>query len=114
MPKDDLIYLGHMLDMAALARGKVDGKTRADYDADENLRLALTHLIQTIGEAARRVAPESQERYPQVPWAKIVGMRHKIVHDYLYVDFDIVWDVVANHLAPLVVELEQIVPPTKK
>jgi uncharacterized protein with HEPN domain len=38
-------------------------------------------------------------------------MRHKVVHDYLHVDYDIVWDVVTADLPPLMAELEKIVPP---
>jgi hypothetical protein len=45
MQKDDLVYAGHMLDLARKAAGKVVGKTRAEYDQEENLRLALAHLI---------------------------------------------------------------------
>ena len=59
-------------------------------DADENLRLALTHLVQIIGEAGRQVSREFSDRHPEIPWADIVGMRHKVVHDYLGVDEDIV------------------------
>ena len=55
MPKDDLIYVGHMLDTAALALRKVQGLGHHEFDENENLRLALTHLIQTFGEAARHV-----------------------------------------------------------
>ena len=62
MPKDDLVYLGHMLDTGRLVVNKIAGKSRSDFDADENLRLALTHLIQTFGESARRVSREFQER----------------------------------------------------
>ena len=53
MQKDDLVYAGHMLDTARKAASKVIGKTREDYDDDENLRMALAHLIQTLGEAPR-------------------------------------------------------------
>lgn len=63
MPKDDLIYVGHMLDTARLAAAKVAGITREAFDADENLRLALAHLIQTIGEAARQVSPAFREAH---------------------------------------------------
>ena len=111
MQKDDLVYAGHMLDMARKACAKVEGTARPDFDADENLRLALAHLIQTIGEAARHVSPAFQEANHSVPWGLIVGMRHKVVHDYLHVDYDIVWDVVTTDLPPLVAELERIVPP---
>ena len=110
MQKDDLVYLGHMLDLAINATHKVRGIGRADYDEDDNLRLALTHLVQTIGEAARRVSAPCQESHQEIPWAAIIGMRHKVVHDYLHVDFDIVWDVVTADLPPLIAALEKIVP----
>jgi uncharacterized protein with HEPN domain len=88
MSPRDLVYAGHMLDMARKAVGKTDGLSREAFDADENLRLALTHLVQIIGEAAR----------------------HKVVHDYLGVDEDIVWQVVTDDLPKRVAALEPLVP----
>jgi uncharacterized protein with HEPN domain len=111
MQKDDLVYAGHMLDTASKATSKVAGKTRAEYDQDENLRLALAHLIQTLGEAARRVSPAFQQAHPEIPWKQIVAMRHKVVHDYLHVDYDIVWAVVTADLPPLIADLQMLVPP---
>ena len=67
MQKDDLVYVGHMLDTARLIVGKVKGLSRSDFDADDNLCLALTHLIQTIGEAARRVSPAFQSQHSDIP-----------------------------------------------
>ena len=92
VPKGDLLYLGH-LDVSLQVISKIQGVSRQDFDKDENLRLALTHLIQMIGEAARRVSEESRRRYPLIPWTAIIGMRHKVVHDYLDIDFDVVWAV---------------------
>lgn len=109
MPKDEMIYLGHMLDMSQKAVEILKGNTRADFDGDEVLKLALTHLIQTIGEAAFHVPEGLQKNYPNIPWKKIIGMRHKVVHDYMYVDYDIVWDVVYLDLPDLVVELQKII-----
>ena len=57
MSPRDLVYVGHMLDMATKAVNKTLGLPREAYDADENLRLALTHLIQIIGEAGRKGVP---------------------------------------------------------
>jgi uncharacterized protein with HEPN domain len=112
MPKSDLLYLVHMLDMARKASAKTRGVSRAVYDSDENLRLALAHLVQVIGEAARRVSAQTCAAYPGIPWREIIGMRHKIVHDYMSVDEDILWQVVTQDLPPLIVALEKIVPPT--
>jgi uncharacterized protein with HEPN domain len=111
MQKDDLVYAGHMLDTARKATSKIAGQAREEFDRDENLRLALAHLIQVLGEAARRVSPAFQQAHPEVPWKQIVGMRHKVVHDYLQVDFDIVWAVVTADLPPLIADLERFVPP---
>jgi len=111
MQKDDLVYVGHMLDTAEQAIRKVAGKKREDFDRDENLRLAIAHLIQTIGEAARRVSPDYREAHPEIPWQDVVGMRHKIVHDYLEVDFDIVWDVETAELPSLASKLRRLLPP---
>jgi len=58
MSKDDLVYARHMLDTARRARALMEGKGRADFDSDEALRLALTHLVQIVGEAARRLSAE--------------------------------------------------------
>ena len=111
MQKDDLVYAGHMLDTARKAASKVVGKTRAEYDQEENLRLALAHLIQSLAEAARRVSAAFQQAHPEIPWKQIVGMRHKVVHDYLHVDYDIVWAVVTADLPPLIADLDNFVPP---
>ncbi len=111
MPKDDWVYVGHMLDMGLQARAILSGKDRADYDQEIVLRLALTHLVQVIGEAAQQVSKEFQDLHSQVPWREIIGMRHRIVHDYLNVDEDVVWEVVQNDLPLLIYALEKIIPP---
>ncbi|MBI5315372.1 MAG: DUF86 domain-containing protein [Nitrospirae bacterium] len=110
MPKDEFVYVGHMLDKAHDALSLVRGKTRHDYDRDTALRLALTHLIQVIGEAARRVPLQFRERHPEIPWDAIAGMRSKIVHDYMNVDEDIVWESVTQELQPLIEELKKVLP----
>lgn len=98
-----------MLDCAESAVAKLSGRLRDEFDADENLRLALAHLLQTIGEAARLVSSEFRGRHRQIPWSAIVGMRHKVVHDYLNVDYDVVWETVVDDLPLLIEGLRQII-----
>jgi uncharacterized protein with HEPN domain len=113
MPKGDSLYVGHMLDMAQKALSLLEGKDRASYDQDEVLRLALAHLLQVIGEAANRVSLDLRAAHSQIPWKAIIGMRHRIVHDYMDVDVDIVWDTATRELRPLIIELEQILTSEK-
>ena len=106
--RDDSVYVAHMINTANKAIYFVAGLSREDFDNNEQLKLAVTHLLQIIGEAARRVSSDFRDRHPEIPWKAIVGMRNKVVHDYLNVDEDIVWDTVKYDLAPLVVELTKL------
>ena len=106
--KDEGLYIQHMIDNSNKAISFVKNITREDFDRDEKLRLALTHLLQVIGEAARRVSLEFRDNHPQIPWQEIVGIRSKVVHDYLNVDEDIIWSTIKYDLPPLVLELENI------
>src|SRR3989338_7348733 len=108
MQKDDLVYAGHMLDKACEAVDLVKGKDRADYNSEAAIRYALAHLLQVIGEAARRISQDFCKSHPEIPWKAIVGMRHKVVHDYMSVDEDVVWDTVQQELPPLIEKLTKI------
>ncbi len=108
MQRDDEVYVGHMLDLSRKVAAKVETVRRDDFDDDENLRLALAHLLQTIGEAAWRVSRSYQEAHPEIPWSGIVGMRHKVVHDYMDVDEDVVWKTSVEEIPRLVAALEPL------
>ena len=82
MPKNDLVYAGHMLDSSRRAVAKLAGKERAEFDSDDTLQLAAVHLVQIVGEAARMVSVEFRQQHPEIPWSEITGMRHRIVHEY--------------------------------
>ena len=82
MSQDDNLYFAHMLDMARKAAGKTEGIGRDVYDGDENLRLALAHLVQIIGEAARRVSAKGRASHPEIPWSSVLGSRNIIANGY--------------------------------
>lgn len=109
--KDDMVYFGHMLDTARKVAERTRGLTRERFNANEDLRLALAHLVQVIGEAARRISDEGRLAHPEIPWRQIMGMRHKIVHDYMDIKESILWEVVTKDMPPLLSALERIVPP---
>ena len=104
-----MVRVRHMLDHAREAVEMVKGKTRADLDADRQLNLSLVRLVEVVGEAAGRIPDDFRARYPQVPWRQIVGMRHRMIHDYDVIDFDILWAVLQQDLRPLIEQLEAIV-----
>ena len=108
--EEDAVYLGHMLDMTRRAIDALKGKKRGDYDSDDILRMGLAHFVQVIGEAARKVSSGFQSDHPEIPWRQIVGMRHRIVHDYMPLDEDVLWKVVSEDLPALLPHLETVAP----
>lgn len=85
---DDATRLRHMLDHAMEAVQMALGRTRADLDADRVFNLAMTRLLEIVGEAAAHVSPATRDQHPEVPWPAIVGMRNRLIHGYDAVDFD--------------------------
>ena len=73
------------------------------------MQLALTRLMEIVGEAANRVSEATRQRYPQIPWRPIIGTRNRLAHGYDVVDIDILWDIVRNDLPPLIGQLGAIV-----
>jgi len=98
-----------MLDYARKAVHFADERTQADFNRDELLRLAITRLIEIIGEAARRVSSEFQASHPEIEWFSIISARNRLTHGYDLVDYDIVWEIVRDDLPPLIVQLEKLV-----
>jgi uncharacterized protein with HEPN domain len=97
-----------MLDYSRKAVAMIEGRTREDLDRDEMLCLALTRVVEVIGEAATRVSQAGQQRHGQIPWPEIIGLRNRLVHGYDSVDLNILWDIVQQDLPPLIEQLQAI------
>jgi len=100
-----------MRDAACAALRFVRGRTRADLDTDEMLAFALVRALKIIGEAADKVSDPAHAAHPSIPWSEIIGMRHKLIHGYIDVDLDIVWNVVTQELPGLVAWLDSVPKP---
>jgi uncharacterized protein with HEPN domain len=104
---DPLVALRHMLDHTREGADLARGRTRADLDASRILQLALSRLVEIIGEAASRVPGEVQERHPELPWREAIGARNRLIHGYDFVDLDILWEIVATDLPLLIPQVER-------
>ena len=106
MPRDE-VRLRHMLEYAREAIELARGRARSDLDSDRMLNLALVRLLEIVGEAAHRVSPETRARLSEIPWESIVGLRHRLIHGYDQVDFDILWQIIKDDLPQLVESLDE-------
>jgi uncharacterized protein with HEPN domain len=106
--RDPLVRMQHMLDHAREAVALLGKRTEHDLRDDRVLQLALTRLIEIVGEAAARVPEVTRQQHPDLPWREAVGMRHVLAHGYDIVEYAIIWDTVRNSLPALIAQLESV------
>jgi uncharacterized protein with HEPN domain len=81
-----------------------------EFADDKWLRLAIERLVMIIGEAASKLTPSIRANNPQIPWSKIIGMRHIIVHDYDEVKLGKLYETSTASIPQLIQELEKLLP----
>jgi uncharacterized protein with HEPN domain len=89
MQPEDVNRLRHLAEAATKAVAYSTGKQRSDLDDDELLRLALTKLVEIVGEAAKHVSFETRATMPRVPWRAAARMRDRLIHHYFDINLDV-------------------------
>jgi uncharacterized protein with HEPN domain len=106
MPTSTVEYLRHILDEIRCLANRSGGLSRSEFAQDETLKRAFVRSLEIIGEAAKNIPDEFRQQHDHVEWRAMAGMRDRLIHAYFGVDYDIVWDVVANKLPDLKGEIE--------
>ena len=94
-------YLRHILVEADYLIGQGGKLTFDQFLSDETLQRAFVRSLEIIGEASKKVPDQFRAQYPAVEWKAMAGMRDRLIHDYLGVDYELVWDVVRNRIPEL-------------
>ncbi len=98
--KDDRVYLDHILE--AVARIRVNAQEGKDaFLASHMLQDATLRNLQTMTEATQRLSPERKAARPEIPWRELVAFRNILVHQYLGIDLELVWQVIERDLPAL-------------
>jgi len=103
----DELYLQHVIDAA----GKIERYIAVGYDefmAESHWHDAAIRQLGIIGEAVKRLSNEVTERRPDIPWRRIAGMRDVLIHNYMGVDLEAVWQVTQNDLPLLRQAVEEL------
>jgi|SRR5881409_3925597 len=98
--RDILEAIGH------IERYTVRG--RQAFEKDELIQTWFVRHLQNIGEAVRALPPDLLAKAPDLPWTKIMGMRHILVHDYFNIDTEVVWEAIENDLPDLKRKIQAI------
>ena len=104
--KDDLTYIEHINECIDKIKRFTSQLTRENFNNNEMVQDAVIRNIEIIGEAAKQISNQFRDQYTDIPWKEITGMRDKLIHDYMGVDTETVWNTVRTDI-PILEKLFQ-------
>lgn len=106
---DNIVFLRHILDSGNKALRYIEGYDYKMFITDDKTVSSVLREIGVIGEAARKTTEEFRSNHPQIPWEQIFAMRNRVVHDYLGVQLDIVWQTLQEDIPSLMGVVKEII-----
>lgn len=103
----DIVYVSQILE----AIKKIQEYTKEGRDVFYDtiiIQDAVMRNIEIVGEVAKRISTEFKDKYDQVPWRQMAGIRDVLIHDYDSIDMSIVWNVVNTELPKIRIILSEI------
>ena len=99
--KDDRLYLIHIGECIDRIESYTQGMAKEAFLASSLVQDAVIRNLQTLAESTQRLSERAKENQPKIEWFKIAGFRNALVHDYLGVDLEKVWNILQNDLPVL-------------
>lgn len=94
MKKSDVVYLSHILNSIERIKEYTESMEKDDFLSSNLVQDGAIRQIEIIGEATKNLSDELRNKYSQIPWNDIAGMRDRLIHHYFGVDLKAVWDTV--------------------
>ncbi len=110
MSKEPVEFLKHIRDESSYILSVItDSTTFDDFTRDETLKRAVVRSLEIIGEATKKIPADFKVRWDAVKWKNMAGMRDRLIHDYIGVNYYIVWDVVKNKIPELHSQIVEVI-----
>jgi len=108
MIRDDAVYLHHILDAINRIEEYASGLNHEGFMRSNLVQDGVIRQVEIIGEATKNLSPALKERYAEIPWKDISGMRDKLTHQYFGVDISAVWETVIQDLPDFKIQIGRI------
>jgi uncharacterized protein with HEPN domain len=110
MSKEPIEYLRHIRDECIFILSVI-GKdiSKDDLIEDETLKRAIVRSLEIIGEASKKIPADFKVKWSSINWKNMAGMRDRLIHDYMGINYSIIWDVVRNKIPELYNQIQEVI-----
>ena len=109
MYKDPKEFLKHIHDECLFIASISFDLYFDEFIKDEILKRAVTRSLEIIGEATKKIPVDFKLKWNSIEWKNMAGMRDRLIHDYIGVNYNIVWDVVKNKIPDITKQIKTII-----
>ncbi|MBI2327191.1 DUF86 domain-containing protein [Candidatus Curtissbacteria bacterium] len=103
------VYLDDILTSVERIKDYTKNLSKEDFLKDLKTIDAVVRNIEILGEAARNIPEDFKEKYPELPWSKMISMRNKVIHEYSGIDLEILWQTVQEDIPSLEDQVKELV-----
>lgn len=108
MSKEPIEFLKHIADECTYLLSISKGLSKDSFLDDETLKRAVVRSLEIIGEATKKIPADFKVKWSSIQWKNMAGMRDRLIHDYIGVNYSIVWDVLVNKIPALNSQIQHV------
>ena len=108
MSKEPINYLQHIADECRYLLSVSKDLSKDDFLDDETLKRAVVRSLEIIGEATKKIPANFKIRWSSIQWKNMAGMRDRLIHDYIGINYSIVWDMFKNKIPDLYNQIQEV------
>ena len=106
--RDPLVFVEDILESMDKIESYVQGMDFSDFAMNDMVIDAVLRNLEIIGEASRNIPDDIRERYSEIPWKEMMGLRNIVIHGYFSVDLDIIWEIITEDIPPTRTKIEKM------
>lgn len=106
--RDYRLYLKDILEALESIEAFVQGMSQKDFESDDKTSSAVMRKFEIVGEATKQLPSEIRQKYPEVPWGDMAGMRDRLIHGYFGVDYEVVWRTIKERIPKVKPQIKRI------
>ncbi len=106
--RTDQDYLCHIRDSAKRISFYINQMVKKDFLDDIKTQYAVIRNLEIIREASKNISDDLKNKYTEIPWKNLAGIRDKLIHHYFGINLDIAWEVTKKELPELLIQINRI------